>query len=167
MLIILVWIKHVQRIIFYHLELTNSWLHSGMWNYVLPWRIFRLSSNQNERVWPTCEFFYNWGSWCWSSKMLLIWLRLFHLTEMVGYYVIFNSKHAGIYMSWGECSRYVLVVRGPRYKKYSTLLWLGYYKIRSNHERCLSILWTNSSPPLWSCDSWWFSSNNSTFTWSW
>jgi viroplasmin and RNaseH domain-containing protein len=38
---------------------------------------------------------------------------------MASYYVIFNGKHAGPYMTWGECSKYVVGVRGARYKKYN------------------------------------------------
>jgi len=44
---------------------------------------------------------------------------LFHFTEMVAYYVVFNGKAPGIYLSWLECSKHVLGVRNAIYKKYS------------------------------------------------
>ena len=44
---------------------------------------------------------------------------MFHFTEMVAYYVVFNGKAPGIYLSWLECSKHVLGVRNAIYKKYS------------------------------------------------
>ena len=40
--------------------------------------------------------------------------------KMGGYYVIFNGRHAGIYESWGECSKYIVGKSGIRHQKYST-----------------------------------------------
>lgn len=47
-------------------------------------------------------------------------LNCYSLPEMAGYYVIFNGKAAGIYLSWHECGKHVLGVRNAIYQKYST-----------------------------------------------
>jgi hypothetical protein len=47
-------------------------------------------------------------------------LNCYSLTEMVGYYVIFNGRAAVIYLSWHECGKHVLGVSNAIYKKYST-----------------------------------------------
>lgn len=39
---------------------------------------------------------------------------------MAAYYVIFNGKHAGIYLSWHECSKYILGEKGIVHKKFNT-----------------------------------------------
>ena len=39
---------------------------------------------------------------------------------MAGYYVVFNGKAPGIYLSWQDYSKHVLGVRNAIYKKYST-----------------------------------------------
>jgi len=38
---------------------------------------------------------------------------------MVAYYVVFNGKAPGIYLSWQDYSKHVLGVRNAIYKKYS------------------------------------------------
>jgi hypothetical protein len=39
---------------------------------------------------------------------------------MAGYYVIFNGKHAGIYLSWHDCSRYIIGEKGVVHQKFNS-----------------------------------------------